>query len=74
MRLSARLSRMEKHVPPDPLRELTDEELEAAIEALNKSLASGFGTPSEGMIDVPVNLDEQQLYNLVRCIKGVANV
>ena len=72
MNLSARLSRMEKRIA-DPLRHDGRGTGGFAIEALNESLACGFGYAIEGMIDVPVNLDEQQLYNLVRCI-GAANV
>ena len=71
MMLLARVSRLEQdHTSGNPLEQLTDEELEAGIEALNQRLAEAIGSSGEGMVDIPVDMDEHQLRALVARIKS----
>lgn len=71
MNLNSRLSRIEAAQAIDnPSEALTEEELDAAIEAINQSLANAIGSPSAHMVDIPVDMDEQQLRALVAHIKG----
>lgn len=73
MNLSARVSRLElKQGGGDPFADLTDEELE---EAINQSIADALGvTPEEAAssayVDIPVEMSDEQLRALAACIKG----
>jgi hypothetical protein len=70
MILLSRVNRLEqRHSSGNPFDDLTDDEIEAAIEALNKQLADALGTSGNGMVDIPVDLDEGQLRSLVAHIK-----
>jgi hypothetical protein len=70
MMLLSRVNRLEqRHSSGNPLEELTDDELETAIEALNQQLAEALGTSGDGMVDIPVDMDEGQLRSLVARIK-----
>ena len=71
MMLLSRISRLEqRHTSGHPLEVFTDEEWEAAIEALNKRLAEAIGSSGEGMVDIPVDMSEEQLRALVARIKS----
>jgi hypothetical protein len=71
MMLLSRVNRLEqRHTSGDPLEGLTDEELDEAINALNQHLADAIGSSGNGMVDIPVDMDEQQLRNIARSFKG----
>jgi hypothetical protein len=71
MMLLSRVNRLEqRHASGDPLEGLTDEELDEAINALNQHLADAIGSSGNGMVDIPVDIDEQQLRNIARSFKG----
>ncbi|MEW9838648.1 hypothetical protein, partial [Mesorhizobium marinum] len=58
-----------------PFDDLTDEELEAAINSLNQHIADTLGvTPEEAVsaayVDVPVEMSDEQLRALAARIKG----
>ena len=75
MNLSARVSRLEyQQGGSDPLDNLTDEELDAAIEALNRASAAALGiTPEEAASDayvsIPVELPDDMLRAIVAKFK-----
>lgn len=70
MMLLSRVNRLEqRHSSGNPLKELTDDEIEAAIEELNKQLADALGMSGNGMVDIPVDMDKGQLRSLVAHIK-----
>ena len=70
MMLLSRVNRLEQRDSSgNPLEDLTDDEVEAAINELNKQLAEARGTSGDGMIDIPVDLDEHQLRTLFARIK-----
>jgi hypothetical protein len=73
MTLLSRVSRFERrHTSGDPypLEGLTDEELDEAINALNQHLADAIGSSGNGVVDIPVDMDEQQLRNIAWSFKG----
>ncbi|MEW9838751.1 hypothetical protein, partial [Mesorhizobium marinum] len=70
-----RVSRLEqRHGGGNPLDDLTDEELEEAIEALNQRMADALGSTSADVaaafVDVPCDLSDEQLRALAARIKG----
>ena len=71
MILLSRVNRLEqRHASGSPLEALTDDELEAAIEALNQRLADALGTSLGEATDIPVDMDEHQVRALVARIKS----
>jgi hypothetical protein len=75
MMLLSRVNRLEqRHTSGDPSEGLTDEELDEAINALNQHLADAIGSSGNGMVDIPVDMDEQQLRNIARSFKGAQYV
>ena len=71
MMLLSRVNRLEqRHTSGNPLAALTDDELNAAIEALNQNLADVLGVSSAQTVDISVDLDEHQVRALVARIKS----
>jgi hypothetical protein len=75
MNLHSRVSRLElKQGGRNPLEDLTDEELEKAITALDQQVAEALGvTPGDvaaQFVDAPCDMSDEQLRALVARIKG----
>jgi hypothetical protein len=45
-----------------------------SINALNQHLADAIGSSGNGMVDIPVDIDEPQLRNIARSFKGAQHV
>jgi hypothetical protein len=81
MLLQSRLRRLEqKHMPENPLEDLTDEELDAAIHALDVQIRLETGEESAALADrferqmeakeLPDELDEASVRAFVRSVKA----